>query len=50
MVTRRFAVPGPDAVDLPLAIVTISRTGGSTARILLPDEVAVGSEGGGTAH
>jgi hypothetical protein len=49
-VTRRFAVPGQGAVDLPLAIVAISRTGGTTLRILLPGEMAVGSEGGGTAH
>jgi hypothetical protein len=49
-VTRRFAVPGQDAVDLPVAIVTISRTGGPTARILLPGEMAVGGEGGGTIH
>jgi hypothetical protein len=46
-VTRRFAVAGQGAVDLPLAIVTISRTGGPTLRILLPGELAVGSEGGG---
>lgn len=49
-VTRRFAVPGQDAVELPLAIVTISRLGVPTARILLPDELAVGGEGGGTTH
>jgi hypothetical protein len=49
-VTRRFAASGQRSVDLPLAIVTISRTGGPTLRILLPDEMALGSEGGGTAH
>jgi hypothetical protein len=49
-VTRRFAVPGQRAVDLPLAIVAISRTGGPTLRILLPGEMAVGSGGGGAAH
>jgi len=48
--TRRLAAPGQDAVTLPVAIVTISRTGGPTARILLPGEMAVGSEGGGTSH
>jgi hypothetical protein len=49
-VTRRFAASGQRTVDLPLAIVTISRTGGPTLRILLPGEMAVGSEGGGTTH
>jgi hypothetical protein len=49
-VTRRFAASGQRAVDLPLAIVAISRTGGPTLRILLPGEMAVGSEGGGATH
>ena len=49
-VTRRFAAPGQEAVELPLAVVTISRTGGPTARILLPGEMAIGSQGGGTRH
>jgi hypothetical protein len=49
-VTRRFAVPGQNAVDLPLAIVTISRIGVPTACILLPSEMALGSDGGGTSH
>jgi hypothetical protein len=49
-VTRRFTASGQRTVDLPLAVVTISRTGGPTLRILLPDEMVLGSEGGGTAH
>jgi hypothetical protein len=49
-VTRRLAAPGRGAVTLPVAIVAISRTGGPTARILLPGAMAVGSEGGGTSH
>lgn len=49
-ITRRFAMPGQDAVELPLAIVTISRIGVPTAHIVLPDELAIGGEGGGTTH
>jgi hypothetical protein len=49
-VTRQFTASGQRTVDLPLAIVAISRTGGPTLRILLPGEMALGSEGGGATH
>jgi hypothetical protein len=49
-VTRRLAASGQGAVTLPVAIVTISRTGGPTARILLPGDMAVGAASGGTSH
>ena len=49
-VTRRFVVPGEGPVDLPLAVVTISRSGGPTLRILLPCEMTVGGDGGGVTH
>ena len=49
-VARRFSAPGEGAVELPLAIVTISRTAGPTARMLLPADLGIGSEGSGTSH
>jgi hypothetical protein len=49
-VTRQLAASGQGAVTLPVAIVTISRTGRPTARILLPGDMAVGNAGGGTSH
>lgn len=49
-VTRRFAAPGEGEVELPLAIVTISRTAAPAASMLLPTDLGIGSEGSGTSH